>query len=134
MKKLLLFTLFMLFGANLWAGGILVSWNANSEPDIAGYKVYYAPSSEWTFNAGTNLFDHNGTWPQVFDAGNNTSFVIENTGVGPQAVFVTAYNTKGAESGPSDTVELFTQAMEYPTARSIGASSVPAGVKAEPQE
>jgi len=46
MKKLSYIILSLLFyttflGLTLNAASILVSWNANTEPDLAGYKVYY---------------------------------------------------------------------------------------------
>ncbi len=68
-----------------------VSWSANSEPDLAGYSVYYGTSS--------------GSYDDAFDVGNKTSFIINNLVVGTTYFFaVTAYDSSDNESGFSEEV------------------------------
>jgi hypothetical protein len=77
------------FGA-LGAEPIRVQWDANSEPDLAGYRLRGggAPGAvEWVIDVGlTNLVSVTIT---------NRTFLT-----------VTAYNTAGLESGPSNEIEV----------------------------
>lgn len=85
-----------------WAGLVRVSWDANTESDLAGYKLYMRhesnPSYDWdapawvtdnplaTSYEGLNLPDNGGRY----------YFVL------------TAYDTSGNESGPSNEVSYLT--------------------------
>jgi hypothetical protein len=72
------------------AQSVTLSWDANSEPDIAGYRVHYRTSSG----------DSN-----VIDAGNTTRFTVPNLADGITYLFtVTAYNDASLESQPSNEV------------------------------
>jgi hypothetical protein len=67
---------------------ITLSWDANSEPDIAGYKLYWGTSS--------------GVYDQSNDVSQTTASV-PNLTVGVRYYFaVTAYNKAGLESGYSE--------------------------------
>ncbi len=82
----------LLYGARLYAGTATVSWDANSESDLSGYKIYYGTSS--------------GSYDDALDVGNKTSFSINNLVVGTTYFFVvTAYDFSGNESGFSDQVD-----------------------------
>ena len=77
-----------------------VSWDANTESDLSGYKIYYGTSS--------------GSYDDALDVGNKTSFSINNLGVGTTYFFaVTAYDFSGNESGFSDEVS-FTPTQDTP--------------------
>ncbi len=68
-----------------------VSWDANTESDLSGYKIYYGTSS--------------GSYDDVVDVGNKTSFSINNLVVGTTYFFVvTAFDFSGNESGFSNEV------------------------------
>ena len=77
------------------AASIQVTWNANTEPDLAGYKVYM------------------GTAPGVYgapvDVGNVTAYTATLTpATGTTYYFaLTAYDTSGNESVKSDEVSAF---------------------------
>lgn len=67
-------------------GEVLLEWNPNPEPDIAGYRVHYGTESR--------------TYTEVVDVGNVTAAVLSGLEVGPTYHCVlTAYNTLGLESG-----------------------------------
>ncbi len=69
---------------------VTLEWDANSEPDVAGYKLHFGPAS--------------GSYPETFDAGNLTTATVA---VVPGATYyftVTAYNTEGLESPFSNEV------------------------------
>jgi hypothetical protein len=74
---------------------ITVSWNANTEADLRGYRVYYGTASgayQQTRGAG-------------IEAGPNTSFTISNLQTGATYyIAVTAYDTAGNESAYSGEV------------------------------
>ena len=70
--------------------GETLMWDPNPESNIAGYRVYYGEAS---------------ASPAVIDVGNATSRQFSNLEAGRSYFFyVTAYNTEGQESGPSETL------------------------------
>ena len=88
---------FLLMGFNpfilsnkCYAGQLILSWNANTEPGVTGYKVYYGSSSR---NYTTSI-----------DVGNNTTYTLSVVPVSNTYFAVTAYNSFGTESTPSDEV------------------------------
>lgn len=82
----------LFFSATLaFAETATVSWDANTESDLSGYKIYYGTSS--------------GSYDDVVDVGNTTSFSINNLVVGTTYFFVvTAFDFSGNESGFSNEV------------------------------
>jgi fibronectin type 3 domain-containing protein len=71
-----------------YAASIGVSWNANTEPDLAGYKIYCGDQSR-TYGSG-------------IDVGRVTSYQVSNVESGrTYYVAVTAYDSSGNESGYS---------------------------------
>jgi hypothetical protein len=74
------------------ASGVKMSWQANTESDLAGYKVYYGTAS--------------GTYQNVVDVGNFATAEVD--GLTKDATYyfaLTAYNTSGNESGYSEEVQ-----------------------------
>jgi hypothetical protein len=68
-----------------------LAWNPNSEPDLAGYRVYYG-------EAGSSK-------TQVLDVGKKTAASISGLKRGKAYFFfLTAYNLRGLESAPSDAI------------------------------
>ena len=62
-----------------------MTWDANSEPDLAGYRAYYGTKS--------------GVYPNMLEANKQTKLTIPNLTVGTKYYFVvTAYDTSGLES------------------------------------
>jgi hypothetical protein len=79
---------------------IALTWEANTEPNLTGYRVYYGTASE--------------TYYYSVDIGNVTSCSVSNLLVGQTYYFVvTAYNTDGIESEYSEEVSV---AVEAPIA------------------
>ena len=70
---------------------ITLEWDPNSEPDLAGYKLYYGTAS--------------GNYTNAIDVGNQVTYTV--TGLNPGVTYyfaVTAYNTSGFESDYSNEV------------------------------
>ena len=66
-------------------GSIRLSWDPNTDPDLAGYKVYYGKSS--------------GTYENSIDVGNVTAYNLSGLTPGiTYYVTITAYDTSGNES------------------------------------
>ena len=81
------------------AASILVSWNANTEDDLAGYKIYYGTA---TRSYGTGL-----------DVGNVTSYQFSDVPPGrTYYVAVTAYDTSNNESGYSQEASVTTGSVD----------------------
>ncbi len=81
----------IVFSTAVLAGAIKVKWNANTEPDLAGYKVYYGDSSK--------------TYQTNVDVGDVTEHVITGLEYGKKYyVAVTAYDDSGNESDRSEEV------------------------------
>jgi hypothetical protein len=75
----------------LAAGALKASWNANTEPDLAGYKIYYGLSS--------------GNYTIAINVGNVTQYTVNQLTEGLVYYFVvTAYDTAGNESAYSQEV------------------------------
>ncbi len=94
---------------------VSLAWNANTEADLKGYRVYYGTSSR--------------NYSTVYDVGNATTYVTPNLGPGTYYFAVTAYNYSDAESAFSN--EVFqtmsgTGSCTYflsPTSQAVGAAS-----------
>jgi len=85
-----------LSGATLQDGNVGVWWQANSEPDLAGYFVYYSENGV-THSASIDPISSNYL---LIDAGN---------AAGPVDVYVTAIDFSGNESSPSASMRASTQ-------------------------
>jgi len=85
----------LLCTSNVYSAQATLSWNPNSESDLAGYKVYYGNSSR-TYSQAYGNGD---------DAGNQTGYTISNLVEGEIYFFAaTAYDFSGNESGYSSEV------------------------------
>lgn len=68
---------------------VTIAWDPNTEPDLAGYKVY------WSTTSGS--YDHSA------DAGAATEYTVPDLEIGQTYYFaVTAYDSEGMESPYSD--------------------------------
>lgn len=72
------------------AGNVSLQWDANTESDLAGYKVYYGTAS--------------GQYGTPITIGLTTTYTISNLPAGTYYFAVTAYNSSGLESGFSNEV------------------------------
>lgn len=81
---------FFLASPVLAAGKAVLDWDANTEPDLAGYKVYFGTASK--------------TYGAPIDVGKVTTKTIEPLADGTYFFAVTAYDTSGNESLFSDEV------------------------------
>ena len=90
LKSVLLALLGILVSVTIsYAAQITLEWNANSEPNISGYNIYYGKSS--------------GDYDVTLDVGTWTTATIADLEDDETYYFVvTAYNTDGAESGYSN--------------------------------
>lgn len=83
--------IFVLITSFAHADSVTLAWDANTEPDLAGYKIY------WGFKSRE--------YPNVVDVGNVTEHTITTI---PAWVLVfyaaTAYDTDGNESGYSEEI------------------------------
>ncbi len=86
----LIVTLLSLFATEATAASARLSWSANSEPDIAGYRLYY----------GTAAAPYN----TVIDVRTTTATASDLVDGVTYTFAVTAYNTAGAESAFSTPV------------------------------
>ena len=69
---------------------VSLAWDPNTEPDVAGYRLYWGP----------------GNFSTVTQAGNATTITVTlPTRTTVYAFYVTCYNTSGLESEPSNVVE-----------------------------
>jgi hypothetical protein len=64
MKRLFLALILLMFAGNGFTADVTLQWDANTEPDLAGYKIYYGNES--------------GVYGEPIDAGN----VVESTVTG----------------------------------------------------
>jgi len=87
------------FAAPGFAGGLLVTWDANTESDLAGYRIYYGVESS--------------VYTQMVDVGNVTAYTLPDLTEGQTYyLVVTAYDRTGNESLPSTEVSATVTAAE----------------------
>ncbi|MFV1995363.1 MAG: immunoglobulin-like domain-containing protein, partial [Verrucomicrobiales bacterium] len=92
------------------ARSVTLAWDANPEPDIAGYRLSYGTQS--------------ATYTETIDVGNSLTATVPNLGVGITYYFaVTAYNTANLESAPSEEIS-YTIGMTPPVITLIGQSNM----------
>lgn len=87
MKKILTMLMILLFGIganSLAAGEILLAWDPNTEPDLAGYRIYYG-----------NAHDD---YTEIIDVGNVIEYTITELNAGVYYITITAYDASGNES------------------------------------
>lgn len=70
------------------AGDAVLSWDPNTESDLAGYKVYFGTA--------------HATYGSPVDVGNQTTYTVIGLNSGTFYFAVTAYDTSGNESDPSN--------------------------------
>jgi hypothetical protein len=81
----------LLFAAPGFAEIIRLTWNANTEPNIGGYRLSYGTAP--------------GVHPTTVDVGNQTTAQVSGLVPGQRYYFVVrAYATDGSQSGPSNEV------------------------------
>ena len=106
MRKLVIIITILAITGIARAATVQVTWNPNTEPDLAGYRLYVGEAS--------------GQYDDPVDMGNVTGHVMEITPeYGATYYFaLTAYDTSGNESGYSDEATCFIpdgRAPEKPT-------------------
>ncbi|RPH86396.1 MAG: hypothetical protein EHM75_08025 [Desulfobacteraceae bacterium] len=86
------FFLFLSLVGQARAEQVSLAWDANTEPDLGGYRLYYGTASQ--------------AYSQVIDVGNTTQVTVSNLNQGVTYFFVvTAYNLQGAESDYSNEIQ-----------------------------
>jgi hypothetical protein len=100
--------LLMLWGNPLWGGTL--TWNANVESNLAGYKVYHCSQQPCSKSSGTATL--------LAILGKVTSFNI-GTPVVTQYYFITAYNFANLESSASKVVTYFPAGTSPPPAATV---------------
>ena len=110
LKRLILYFTTLLI-ISVWTGAVAatleLSWQPNSEPDLAGYKIYYG-------NSGPRIYSI------ILDVGNVTQYQITGLSIGSTYYFaVTAYDESGNESEYSEEVSYHIKDMEPPVITSV---------------
>ncbi len=112
----------MLFANSAWALDVNLRWDANTETDLAGYKVYYSPNDATAPFVGTGATE--GAAP--IDVGLLTTATV--SGLNPTLDYyfaVTAYNTSGLESSYSNVVSVIANPTVTASATAGGSISPP---------
>lgn len=102
-KKMMLFltVITMFAGGQALAKDFTLAWDANTEPDVAGYRIYYKNSSSALPYDGTGASQ--GASP--IDVGANLTTTLTGLAEGETYYFaVTAYDAQGLESTFSNIV------------------------------
>jgi hypothetical protein len=91
------------FPAPIIAATVQVSWNANTETDLAGYLIYYGTQS--------------GNYTACYDVGNVTSYQLTEVQNGTTCyIAVAAYDTSQNDSELSDEKQVTIPALTQQTA------------------
>ncbi|NOY84934.1 MAG: hypothetical protein GXO96_08985 [Nitrospirae bacterium] len=106
------FVLLFVLNPHVFAESAILSWNANSESDLSGYKVYFGTSS--------------GSYGTPTTVGNVTTYTVPGLNTGTYYFAVTAFDTSGNESGFSTEVSktLASADTTAPVVSNISATSI----------
>lgn len=110
----------LLLPATSLAASVTLDWDPSTDPDLAGYRVYYQANSSAMPFSGTGAAE--GTAP--IDGGNATTATV--TGLDPNNSYffaVTAYNSAGVESVYSNVVEIPESAPPVVSLGAVGGAS-----------
>jgi len=109
-RNILIVTIFLLFSSSAFAAHIDLAWDPNSEPDLAGYVVYYGTSPQ--------------NYTNRIDVGNVTSVRIKGLPANKDYfIALTAYDFSGNESDFSNEVSGFPVPGDDPLPGNNGVSS-----------
>ncbi len=122
--KFLSFLVLTILFSNLGPPGhcaqVTLTWDPNSESDLAGYKIYSGTQS--------------GNYQNKIDVGNVTTYILNGLTSGPTYyIAATAYNAQGLESGfsneviytvPSCTFAISPSSASFPTSGGSGSVSI----------
>lgn len=90
--KILLIIVSMFFCLSLHASEVHLKWDANSEPNLAGYKIHYGLLGVCgSANEGNNF-------TEIVDVGNVIEYTISDLDKGTYNFAITAYDLDGNES------------------------------------
>lgn len=106
-KKVILlsYCLFFCFAATCVAMTVSLQWDANTESNRAGYKIYYDIDSGPPYDGNEAVEGNSPIDVKIADVEENGKARLTVTGLNDEAVYyfsVTAYNTSGNESGYSN--------------------------------
>lgn len=125
----MVFLWFLLWAVNSYALDVTLQWDANNEPDLAGYKIYYDTDSGHPYE-GTGATGGNSPIVITLDQDENPDqAVVEQTvfGLPNDTNFffaVTAYDDQGLESGYSNEVNTGDEIPAIPGSLKFIASGV----------
>ena len=106
-KALLIMCGIILFSTPALAGHLDLAWHPNTEPDLAGYRIYYGTTS----GEYTDYIDVVGsTSARITDLMDDTEYFVA----------LTAYDIDGNESGFSGEVSAFATAGDDPAPSETG--------------
>lgn len=101
-RLVFLIVMFFVWGLPAFALDITLQWDANTEADLAGYKVYYKTGTSGPSYNGTGAVEGNSP----IDVGNTTEVTLHALEEDVTYFFaVTAYNMDQLESGFSNEVD-----------------------------
>ncbi|HYK90654.1 MAG TPA: fibronectin type III domain-containing protein, partial [Acidobacteriota bacterium] len=107
-----LLLLVLIPGRVVFAADVTLAWDANSETDLAGYKVYYGASSR--------------NYSTVINVGKVTTYTLTGLAPGTYYFAVTAFNTAQAESAFSNEVSKAIGDTTPPVISSVTATGITA--------
>ena len=117
MNQVQLLTLVCVFWSST-AWSAMLTWNANSDPDLAGYRIYQCSQQPCTRASNTAS--------PLVTLGQVTSFDIETPAV-TQYYFITAYDLTNNESGESNVATFIPGGTSSPPP--LTAPPTPAGLR-----
>ncbi len=92
MKKILIVIALLLLPVSVMAADIKLHWNANTEPDLAGYTVHYGTAS--------------GVYDTLVPVGNVTDFVLSGLVAGTYYIALSANDSNGNTSAMSYEIKI----------------------------
>ena len=109
-----------------YALDVTLAWDANSETDLAGYKLYYGTTSGGPYNGSGSSDGGSPIVVPLNSLANPSSpeFTVHSLSDGITYFVLTAYNTEGLESGNSNEASTTSTVNRPPVLSPIGSRSI----------
>ncbi len=95
----------LIFSGPLFGADLRITWNANTETDLAGYTLNYVIPGDSGWTLANGQWTYTGPFTHIVELGKVTDWTLTNATPGPYAAVLRAKDTSGNLSDYSAVVQ-----------------------------